>query len=78
MAAKKEVYKVYFALAVLILLILIAWKTHQRSKVPPGVFKDTAIVDLHYKVFSPAPEILKTLNLRKNPGKLSKIGGGLW
>ena len=55
MAAKKEVYKVYFALAVLILLILIAWKTHQRSKVPSGVFKDTAIVDLHYKVFSPVP-----------------------
>ena len=55
MAAKKEVYKVYFVLAVLILLILIAWKTHQRSKVPPGVFKDTAIVDLHYKVFSPIP-----------------------
>ena len=55
MAAKKEVYKVYFALAVSLLLILIAWKTHQRSKVPSGVFKDTAIVDLHYKVFSPIP-----------------------
>ena len=55
MAAKKEIYKVYFVLAVLLLLILIVWKTHQRSKVPSGVFKDTAIVDLHYKVFSPVP-----------------------
>ena len=55
MAAKKEVYKVYVVLAVLLLLILIVWKTHQRSKVPSGVFKDTAIVDLHYKVFSPVP-----------------------
>ena len=55
MAAKKEVYKVYFVLAVLLLLILFAWKTHQRSKVPSGVFKDTDIVDPHYKVFSPIP-----------------------
>ena len=55
MATKKEVYKVYFLLAVLFLLIVIAWKTHQRSKVPSGVFKDPAIVDLHYRVFSPVP-----------------------
>ena len=55
MAAKKEVYKVYCVLAVSLLLILIVWKSHQRSKVPSGVFKDTAIVDLHYKVFSLIP-----------------------
>ena len=55
MAEKREVYKIYGLLVVLFVLILIAWKTHQGSNVPSGVFKDPAIVDLHYKVFSPVP-----------------------
>ena len=55
MAAKKENCKVYFVLAVLLLLILIACKIYQRAKVPPALFKDTAKVDLHYKMFSPVP-----------------------
>ena len=55
MATTKEVYKIYVLLIVLFILILIAWKTHQGSNVPSGVFKDPAIVDLHYKVFSPVP-----------------------
>ena len=55
MAAKKEFNKVYIVLAVLMLLILVVWKTNEKAKVPSGVFKDTEIVDLHYKVFSPIP-----------------------
>ena len=55
MATKKEVNKVYIVLAVLMLLILVVWKTNEKAKVPSGVFKDTEIVDLHYKVFSPIP-----------------------
>ena len=55
MATKKEVNKVYIVLAVLLLLILVVWKTNEKAKVPSGVFKDTKIVDLHYKVFSPIP-----------------------
>ena len=55
MATKKEVNKVYIVLAVLLLLILVVWKKNEKAKVPSGVFKDTEIVDLHYKVFSPIP-----------------------
>ena len=55
MATKKEVYKVYSLLALFFLLIVIVWKTHQQYKGPSGVFKDTAIVDLHYKVLTTAP-----------------------
>ena len=55
MATKKEFNKVYIVLAVLLLLILVVWKTNEKAKVPSGVFKDTEIVDLHYKVFSPIP-----------------------
>ena len=55
MAIKKEVYKVYSLLALFFLLIMIVWKTHQQYKGPSGVFKDTAIVDLHYKVLTTAP-----------------------
>ena len=79
MAAKKEVYKVYFVLAVLLLLILIACKIHQRSKVPPAMFKYTAVVDLHYKVFSPFPPgYSEEVEPGETPGKLSNIGGRLW
>ena len=53
MATKKEFNKVYIVLAVLLLLILVVCK--KNEKVPSGVFKDTEIVDLHYKVFSPIP-----------------------
>ena len=53
MATKKEVNKVYIVLAVLLLLILVVCK--KNEKVPSGVFKDTEMVDLHYKVFSPIP-----------------------
>ena len=57
MATKKEVNKVYVVLAVLLLLVLVVWKTNEKGKIPSGVFKDTDIVDLHYKVFSPiSPE----------------------
>ena len=42
-------------LAVLLLIVLVVWKTNEKAKVPSGVFKDTEIVDLHYKVFSPIP-----------------------
>ena len=55
MATKKEFNKVYIVLAVLLLLVLVVWKTNEKAKVPSGVFKDTEIVDLHYKVFSPIP-----------------------
>ena len=55
MATKKEFNKVYIVLAVLLLLILAVWKTNEKAKVPSGVFKDTDIVDPHYKVFSPVP-----------------------
>ena len=79
MAVKKEVYKVCFVLAVLLLLILIAWKTHQRSKVTPGVFKDTAIVDLHYKVFPPVPPgNFEDVEPREDSWELSNIEGRLW
>ena len=53
MATKKEFNKVYIVLAVLLLLILVVCK--KNEKVPSGVFKDTEMVDLHYKVFSPIP-----------------------
>ena len=55
MATKKEFNKVYIVLAVLLLLILVVCKRNEKAKVPSGVFKDTEIVDLHYKVFSPIP-----------------------
>ena len=55
MATKKEFNKVYIVLAVLLLLILVVCKKNEKAKVPSGVFKDTEIVDLHYKVFSPIP-----------------------
>ena len=70
MATKKEVNKVYIVLAVLLLLILVVCKKNEKAKVPSGVFKDTDIVDLHYKVFSPIPP--------ENPEEDDKSLDNLW
>ena len=68
MATKKEFNKVYIVLAVLLLLILVVCK--KNEKVPSGVFKDTEMVDLHYKVFSPIPP--------ENPEEDDKSLDDLW
>ena len=68
MATKKEFNKVYIVLAVLLLLILVVCK--KNEKVPSGLFKDTEMVDLHYKVFSPIPP--------ENPEEDDKSLDDLW